>query len=108
MRPDSELILVTGIARPERVARTARRAGLSLADHLAFPDHHRYPAASLERIERRIEELGAAGVLTTTKDHVKLRGKLDLPVAVLPVEARPEPRFWTWLEDRIDRAERER
>ena len=41
----SRVVLATGIAHPERAARTARALGLDVLEHLAFADHHRVPAA---------------------------------------------------------------
>ena len=103
--PDAIRLLVTGIARPERVAETAKDLGVRIAEHLAFPDHHEYPEASLDRIARSAAASGARGVVTTTKDLPKLRSRLDLPLAVLPVAAEIEEGFWTWLDDLLDRAE---
>ncbi|HEX9670753.1 MAG TPA: hypothetical protein VGC93_14875, partial [Thermoanaerobaculia bacterium] len=47
-------------------------------------------------------EHAAAAVLTTGKDRVKLLGRLELPLAELPVRAEPEPAFWQWLDGEID------
>jgi hypothetical protein len=44
-------------------------------------------------------------VLTTSKDRVKLLGRLnvlDVPWAELPIRAEPEDRFWRWLDGEID------
>jgi tetraacyldisaccharide 4'-kinase len=95
------LLLVTGVARPERVRLAAEQVGLEVATYLAMPDHHAYPARSLRRIALAAERAGAAGVLTTAKDRVKLAGRLPLPLWELPVEARPEPAFWDWLAERL-------
>ncbi|HXT52555.1 MAG TPA: tetraacyldisaccharide 4'-kinase, partial [Thermoanaerobaculia bacterium] len=95
--PPGPLLLVTGIARPERVRRAASAAGIAIADHLTFPDHHAYPPRSVRLIARAAAKTGAAGVLTTAKDRVKLAGILPLPLWELPVAATPEPAFWDWL-----------
>ena len=69
-----------------------------------FPDHHRYPPASLARIEEAWRTSGAEAVLTTAKDRVKLHGRLDgVPLAELPIRAEPEPAFWAWLDGEIER-----
>ena len=103
--PPGPLLLVTGIARPERVRRAAAAAGVAIADHLAFPDHHAYPPRSLRSIARAAARSGAAGVLTTAKDRVKLAGRLPLPLPLplweLPLVAAPEPAFWEWLAARL-------
>lgn len=95
------VLLVTGVARPERVRRAAEAVGLDVAEHLAFADHHEYPEPSLERIRRRADRLGVSAILTTTKDEAKLADRLTTPLAVLPVEARIDPPFWPWLASRL-------
>ena len=103
--PDRPL-LVTGVARPERVARTAVAAGLECVDHLRFPDHHGYPPRSLRAIESACVRHRCDSVVTTSKDAVKLRGRLPAgapPLLELRVEARLEPEFLPWLSDRLER-----
>jgi hypothetical protein len=95
------VLLVAGIARPARLFAAARRLGFAVAGELAFADHHAYPAASLAKIRAAFAAGGARAVLTTGKDRVKLLGRLDLPLAELPVAAAPEPAFWAWLADRL-------
>jgi len=101
LAPGTPVLLVSGIARPDSFARAAAGAGLRVAGELRFSDHHRYPEASLARIRRAFAEGGAAAVLTTAKDRVKLLGRLDLPLAELPMAAEPEPAFWDWLDRRL-------
>lgn len=93
-------LLVTGVARPERVARTAAAAGLECVDHLRFPDHHAYPPRSLSAIESACVRYRCDAVVTTSKDAVKLRGRLPAgspPLLELRVEAEIEPEFLPWL-----------
>jgi len=97
----TRVLAVCGIAHPERFFRAAADAGLELAGTLAFPDHHAFPARSLAAIARRARALGAVAVLATEKDSAKLEGRLALPLARLPVEARPESAFYDWLDRRI-------
>ncbi len=98
---DVSVLLVTAIARPGEVARSAERLGYELADTLTFPDHHAYPPESLALIRRQWELSGADLVLTTEKDWVKLLGRLDLPLARLPLDCEPEEAFGEWLDDRL-------
>jgi tetraacyldisaccharide 4'-kinase len=99
--PGGRVVLVSGVARNERVATTAQRLSLTIAQHLAFPDHHRYPTSSLARI-RRAAERHRAPVLTTAKDAMKLLGRLPgVEVLRLEIEAEPEARFWRWLDERL-------
>ena len=95
-------LLVSAIARPEGFRRAAAGAGIDVAATLGFRDHHAYPDASLAKIEAAFADAGADVVLTTSKDRVKLHGRLDLPLAELPIRAEPEAGFWRWLDDRLD------
>ena len=83
------------------MAASARRLGYEIADTLTFDDHHDYAPDSLALIRRRWQASGAAAVLTTEKDWVKLFGRLDLPLARMPLESRPEPAFFEWLDGRL-------
>lgn len=97
------VVLVSGVARPEGVRRTAEAVGLEVVSELRFGDHHRYPEASVEAIDRAVRETGATAAATTSKDLVKLRGRLDAPLAELPVVCEPEPAFWRWLNEKVTR-----
>jgi tetraacyldisaccharide 4'-kinase len=101
--PGTRVLLVSGVARPDEVARAARELGYEVIEELRFRDHHAYPEPSLVRIRRAFAARRAAAVLTTGKDRVKLHGRLDLPLAELPVRAEPEPAFWRWLDGEVDR-----
>ncbi|HEX2254319.1 MAG TPA: tetraacyldisaccharide 4'-kinase, partial [Thermoanaerobaculia bacterium] len=101
LAPGTRVLLVAGIARPQRFAASARGTGLEIAGERFYPDHHPYPAESLEEIRRAAAAAGAEAVLATAKDGVKLRGRLALPLAELPVRAVPEPAFWRWLDGEV-------
>ena len=99
-------LLVTGVARPERVARTAAAAGLECVAHLRFPDHHGYPPRSLGAIESASARHRCDAVVTTSKDAVKLRDRLPAsapPLLELRVEAEIEAEFLPWLAGRLGR-----
>jgi tetraacyldisaccharide 4'-kinase len=88
--------LLTGIARPERVASDLSRQGIVLAGHAAFPDHHRFRPEEVEPILTRARSAGADAIVTTAKDAVRLpAGAGPLPVLVSRVrcEVEDEPRF---------------
>jgi tetraacyldisaccharide 4'-kinase len=99
----SRILLVSAIARPEQFAATVRELDFAVMEELRFPDHHTFPPASLARIAARAAASGATAVLVTSKDRVKLLGRLAAPLAELPVAAKPEPAFWSWLDAAIDR-----
>ncbi len=106
--PGARVFLVSAIARPESFAETARRLGYEIRGEQRFGDHFAYPDASLPRIEKAFAESGAQALLATTKDGVKLRGRLSAPLAELPVRADPEPAFWAWLDGELARIETRR
>lgn len=96
------VLVVAGIARPERFLAAVREAGFVIAEHLLFADHHRYTEASVAKIRAVFEKSGAVAVLTTGKDRVKLQGTFDLPLAELPMRSEPEPAFFAWLDERVE------
>jgi tetraacyldisaccharide 4'-kinase len=99
----SKVFLVTAIARPERFVNSVRELGFEIAGELRFSDHHPYPAPTLAHIAEAFRSSGAAAVLTTAKDGVKLLGRLNVPLAELPVRAEPEAGFWAWLDEQTGR-----
>jgi tetraacyldisaccharide 4'-kinase len=74
-----------GIGRPEKFFRTLTQSGWDLAARRAFPDHHRYGAAELERLESDAGKAGAR-LVTTAKDWVRLAPRWRERVSVLEVE----------------------
>jgi tetraacyldisaccharide 4'-kinase len=108
LAPGARVFLATAIARPDNFAVTVRSLGFDVAGEMRFPDHHAYPPASLQRIREAFRTSGAETVLTTSKDRVKLHGRLDVPLAELPIHAEPEPAFWEWLEGKIGKLREER
>lgn len=63
------------------------KEGLTLVDTHAFPDHHKYKQADITRISDEAKRAGAASLITTAKDAVKLNElKFDLPCYVLEIE----------------------
>jgi tetraacyldisaccharide-1-P 4'-kinase len=98
------VLLVSGIARPGEFETAVRRLELAITGTLRFADHHRYPEATLREIATAFREGDADFVLTTSKDRVKLLGRLDLPLAELPLRTIPQDAFWPWLEERLTAA----
>jgi tetraacyldisaccharide 4'-kinase len=64
--------LLTGIARPERVATDLAMRGTAVTGHAAFADHHRFRPDEIETVLRAAERTGADAVVTTAKDAVRL------------------------------------
>lgn len=97
----TRVLAVSAIARPMVFVDAVRSLGLEIAEHLSLPDHHDYPPASIEKIFQLYHHTGAAVVVTTGKDRVKLQGHLDLPLAEIPIRAEPREAFYKWLQDRL-------
>lgn len=97
----TSVLAVSGIARPDRFAAEAGTGGLELRGAMAFADHHAYSASDLARIAAERQRTGAAVVLTTEKDLMRLLPLRPWPfrVAVRPMTVRVEPaeRFAAWL-----------
>ncbi len=99
----ARVLVVAAIARPERFLAAVAAQGIEpVAPPLTLPDHHPYPPPTLDRIATLARQHDADCVLTTGKDAVKLYGRIELPLAELPIRAEPEPAFWAWLGGRLD------
>lgn len=102
---EERVLLVSGIARPERFTRAAMRAagqiGFTIVVELRLGDHDPYAEKTLERIRSEFRKRDATVVLTTSKDRVKVQGRLDLPLAELPLACEPEAAFFSWLDRRL-------
>jgi len=101
LEPGVRVFLVSAVARPGVFEAAVRKLDVEIRGALVFPDHHAYPEASLRQIAAAVEGSSAETVLTTAKDRVKLLGRLDLPLAELPLRAAPGPGFWEWLGDTL-------
>jgi tetraacyldisaccharide 4'-kinase len=64
-----EVVLISGIANPERFRKLAQESGWKVVRQVCFPDHHVYKEAELERI---LSEAANLTVVFTEKDWVKL------------------------------------
>jgi tetraacyldisaccharide 4'-kinase len=98
-------LAVAGIARPERFQAALQAAGVRVARLLAFRDHHRYTAADARAIADAVRAAGAAGVVTTAKDAVRLAPLRPWPfalaVARLDVAVEPRDAFRQLVFDRL-------
>jgi tetraacyldisaccharide 4'-kinase len=82
------VLLVSGIAKPRAFERSVASAGFNAIGHRVLADHHRYTPDDAALMEAEARACGAAGIVVTEKDAVKL-ARLEhawaLPVIVLPV-----------------------
>jgi tetraacyldisaccharide 4'-kinase len=75
-----------GIARPDQFFQGLESAGVKLAARIAFADHHNYTAADLAGIAAAASKAGAAVLLTTEKDRVRLGALAATVSATLPIQ----------------------
>lgn len=97
----ARVLLVSGIARAADFELAVGGLDFTVCGALAFGDHHGYPEASLRQIATAFADSAAEVVLTTSKDRVKLLGRLDLPLAELPLQVAPDSAFWPWLDGKL-------
>lgn len=106
----AEWLFACGLGLPEQAASTAARLlGRAPAATLAFPDHHAYTAKDVERMEQAAREAGAAHIVVTAKDAVKL-ARLPETGRFWMLAARPVfgPSLWSdepfdaWFASRYD------
>lgn len=102
LQTPARVIAVSGIARAGAFYDLATAQGFEIVAKLELGDHHEYPRATLQTMERLWKEHSADAFLTTSKDQVKLLGRTELPMAELPIVAHPEEAFWSWLERRTE------
>jgi tetraacyldisaccharide 4'-kinase len=100
------VLAFAGIAAPERFATTLRGLGVNLRELAAFPDHHAFRPSDVTALEARARAAGAAALVTTEKDAVRLPPGGTLPVWAVPVRLRledPPAAWWAALERRLTR-----
>ena len=68
--PVNAVLAVTAIAGPRTFAALVGRETVAPVEAMAFPDHHEYTGADLQRVR---QAAGARTVVVTEKDAVKLR-----------------------------------
>lgn len=103
-------VAFAGIAQPALFFRSLADAGWEIVRELRFRDHHRYTAADLTAIFSAARQSGAAMVVTTEKDLVRLLPFRPFPVAIgyppLTVGIEPPASFDDWLRARLEDARR--
>ncbi len=103
-RVDGPVLAFCGIARPGQFFLGLEAAGMRLAKCCAFPDHHRYTNADVERLTVSAVVAGAAALITTEKDAVRLGERafsfkelLPLKAAGLGIEIQDQGAALDWL-----------
>jgi len=83
-----KILAFAGIGDPEKFFATLTEAGITVAERLSFPDHHRYTAAEAQTLIARAEAARLV-LLTTEKDHVRLAGDPQLAALAARASALP-------------------
>ena len=104
----ARVVAVAGIARPQRFFDAVTGQGWAVAETLPFKDHHLFSDDDVQRIGAAATRSGAAAIVATSKDMVKLsgRGPWPVPLIELPLEVSVEPadQFREWLLESLARA----
>jgi tetraacyldisaccharide 4'-kinase len=99
--PGTRVVAVAGIARPERLFSTLRQLGYEVVREIRFPDHHWYSSADLDRIRAVAKDNGAALIVTTEKDAVRVAPQPGWTVLPMTSVIEPVERFSSWLRERL-------
>lgn len=87
LRPPARVAAFCAVGNPASFFEQLRRSGYELALQKFFPDHHVYSQDEIDSVVQAAKEAGAAGLITTAKDAVKLRTlSFSLPCYVLEIE----------------------
>jgi tetraacyldisaccharide 4'-kinase len=82
---DQERVLAfCGIGNPNSFLAILSRMDLKVLDHIPFADHHLFSAVDLQQIASRAKSHGAAAIVCTHKDLVKVK---DVWAAEIPLYA---------------------
>jgi len=87
--PSGPQLGFAGVAKPWKVERSLKAAGVEVVDFAPFPDHAAFTQGDLQTLSDRAA-LFDAGLITTEKDWVRLPPAWRARVAVWPVRARFE------------------
>jgi len=87
--PPARAYLLAAISRPERFERDVAACGVGVLGRAFFRDHHRFGAEDVALVAARARAAGAAAIVTTAKDAVRLEGASfsGVPVVVLGIVA---------------------
>jgi tetraacyldisaccharide 4'-kinase len=95
------VLAIAGIAAPGRFFEDLRHGGWRVAGTMKFGDHHRYATEDVVRVAGEARRLGAARIVTTEKDYVRLLPfrPFQLPIDYVAITLEPEPveEFRGWL-----------
>lgn len=98
----SPLFGFCGIAGPERFRESLDELGMTICGFSFFKDHNQYSDSDIQQLTDQAKQSGAAGLITTEKDLIKLDPeKFDLPLHALLIQTTIKDNFWNFLEDTL-------
>ncbi|MCT4654701.1 MAG: tetraacyldisaccharide 4'-kinase [Cohaesibacter sp.] len=74
--PGTRVLALCGIGRPEKFYATIENLELELVDKVEMPDHHAYSNSEAQMVLDKAKEQNLV-IVTTAKDHVRLKGMED-------------------------------
>ena len=99
------IVAVAGIAEPAPFFAALRMSGWKIAGELTYRDHHRYSLGDLARMCAAARDAGAAAIITTDKDLVRLLPyrPFAVPIVSIPLTLELDDRsgFDEWLRERL-------
>jgi tetraacyldisaccharide 4'-kinase len=95
------VFLLAGLARPSGFARTLAELGAEVVGSELVGDHHPYSNQELAAVARSAARIGAACVVTTEKDAVRMEKTNLLPVPIRVVKVDLEITSGAELVDRL-------
>lgn len=105
---DGAVVAFCGIARPEQFFAGLEGAGVQIVGRHVFRDHHRFEERDLELLRKLVLDTGAVGLVTTTKDSVrlgvleeKLQQTVPVHTAGLRTVFEDEAGITAWLKVRL-------
>jgi tetraacyldisaccharide 4'-kinase len=114
----AEILLLTGIARPEPLKKELEKRGAKVT-LMKFPDHHHFTSNELKEIASNFESLPERNriIITTEKDAERIVGRDDLPniikeyIYTIPIKVRimeDEKMFNQIIVDYVRKNQRDR
>jgi len=101
---DKNLVIVSGIARPDGFRKMLENFKGNIISNLEFDDHHDYSNNDVQKILKKKEEIKPDYIITTEKDAVKLRAFSELSdsVWILEIEVHPEESWNTFFQSYLE------
>ncbi len=85
---------LSGIADPDSFEKMLMNMGINIVLKLRFPDHHNYTAEDIDRIKKDCAKHNISAVITTEKDAVKIKHKMDYFYCKIKVKISEDEAFF--------------